>query len=152
MCFNCIFAHFIFLCTCILYTYVDKSAMTSIKHSIYIDNEHTVYEFHMYVKIVIICWVPALYIHIWQKAYFRRLATRCNDFHRPFTRYAKWRVLHAPGMLWTFSPSPRVSNPDLHHDTGVTHVPWSMTGSLTSGFLWFWYRGKRFRYCRCMRN
>ena len=35
MCFNCIFAHFIFLC--ILFTYVDKSATTSIKDYIYND-------------------------------------------------------------------------------------------------------------------
>ena len=35
MCFNCIFAHFIFLCTCILFTYVDKAATTSIEYYIY---------------------------------------------------------------------------------------------------------------------
>ena len=31
-------------------------------------------------------------------------------------------------------PSPRVSDPDKHHGTCVTHVPWCMKGSLTSGF------------------
>ena len=30
---------------------------------------------------------------------------------------------HAPGMLGTFSPSPQVSDPDMHHGTCVTHVP-----------------------------
>ena len=44
--------------------------------------------------------------------------------------------VHAPGMPGTFSPSPQVSDPDMHHGTCVTHVPWCMSGSLTSGFLW----------------
>ena len=30
---------------------------------------------------------------------------------------------HAPGMLGTFSPSPQLNDPDLHHGTCVTHVP-----------------------------
>ena len=35
---------------------------------------------------------------------------------------------------------------------GITHVPWCMPGSLTSGFLWWWRRGKTLpRYWR-MRN
>ena len=51
---------------------------------------------------------------------------------------------HAPGMPGTFSPSPPVSDPDMHHGTCVTHVPWCMPGSLTSGFLWNRRRGKTF--------
>ena len=43
---------------------------------------------------------------------------------------------HAPVMPGTFSPPPRVSDPDMHHGTCVTHVPWCMPGSLTSGFIW----------------
>ena len=43
---------------------------------------------------------------------------------------------HAPEMPETFSPSPQVSDPDMHHGTCITHVPWCMPGSLTSGFLW----------------
>ena len=39
-------------------------------------------------------------------------------------------------MPGTFSPPPRVSDPDMHHGTCVTHVPWCMSGSLTSVFLW----------------
>ena len=42
---------------------------------------------------------------------------------------------HAPGMPGTFSPPQQVSDPDMHHGTCVTHVPWCMPGSLTSGFL-----------------
>ena len=51
---------------------------------------------------------------------------------------------HAPGMPGTFSPSPQVSDPDMHHGTCVTHVPWCMPGSLTSGFLWNRRREKTF--------
>ena len=51
---------------------------------------------------------------------------------------------HAPGMLGAFFPSPQVSNPDMHHGTCVTHVPWCMPGSLTSGLLWHRRRGKTF--------
>ena len=51
---------------------------------------------------------------------------------------------HAPGMPGTFSPSLQASDPDMHHGTCVTHVPWCMLGSLTSGFLWNRRRGKTF--------
>ena len=50
----------------------------------------------------------------------------------------------APGMPRTFSLSPQVSDPDMHHGTCVTHVPWCMPGSLTSGFLWNRRRGETF--------
>ena len=70
----------------------------------------------------------------------------------PLTRYAKLRVAHAPGMPETFFPPPWISDPDMHHGTCVTHVPWCMPGSLTSGFLWSRWRGKRSRHSRCMRN
>ena len=55
--------------------------------------------------------------------------------HGPIIRYPKLRVAHAPGMPGTFSPATAVSDPDTHHGTCVTHVPWCMSGSLTSGFL-----------------
>ena len=51
---------------------------------------------------------------------------------------------HAPGMPGTFSSSPQVSDPDMHHGTCVTHVPWCMPGSLTNGFLWNRRRGETF--------
>ena len=55
------------------------------------------------------------------------------------------------GLPGTFSP-PRVSDPIMHHGTCVTHVPWCMPGSLSSGFLWSWWRKKRSRHSRRMRN
>ena len=72
--------------------------------------------------------------------------------HGPLARYVYLRVAHAPGMPGTFSPPPRVSDPDMHHGTCVMHVPWCMPGSLTSGFLWSRWRGKRSRHSRRMRN
>ena len=55
-------------------------------------------------------------------------------------------------MAGTFYPLPRVSDPDMHRGTCVTHVPWCMLGSLTSGFLWRRWRGKRSRHSWRMRN
>ena len=34
----------------------------------------------------------------------------------------------------------------------ITHVPWCMPGSLTCGFLWSRWRGKRSWHSRCIRN
>ena len=58
--------------------------------------------------------------------------------HWPFTRYVKLRAVHASGMPGTFprgrlQRKPLVSNPDMHHDTCVTHVPWCMSGSISRG-------------------
>ena len=50
----------------------------------------------------------------------------------PLVRYVKLWVVHALGMPGTFSPPPRFCDPDMHHGTCVTHVPWCMSGSLTS--------------------
>ena len=50
------------------------------------------------------------------------------------------------------SPPQRVSNPDMHQGTCVTHVPWCMPGSLTNGFLSSRWQWKRSRYSRRMSN
>ena len=76
----------------------------------------------------------------------------CERHHGPLARYVKFRVPHALGMPGTLSPPLQLSNPDMHHGTCVTHVPWCMPGSLTSGFLWNRWRGKRSRHSRRMRN
>ena len=70
----------------------------------------------------------------------------------PLSRYVQLRVAHAPGMLGTLSPPPRISDPDMHHGTCVTHVPWCMPGSLTSGFFWSRWWGKRSRHSRSMHS
>ena len=66
-------------------------------------------------------------------------------YHGALTKYAKLRVAHAPGMPGTFfsQNKPRVSDPFMHHGTGVIHVPWCMPGSLTNGFLWRRWQEKR---------
>ena len=58
------------------------------------------------------------------------------------TRYVKLWVAHVPGEPGTFSSAPRVNDPEMHHGTCVTHVPWCMPGPLPSGFLWTVGRGE----------
>ena len=68
-----------------------------------------------------------------------------TDTHQwAFCQIRKIAGAHAPRMPGTFSPSPQVRDPDMHHGTCVTHVPWCMPGSLTSGFLWNRRRGNTF--------
>ena len=67
--------------------------------------------------------------------------------HGPLARYVKLRVAHAPGMPGTF-----LHHPDMHHGTCVKQLPWCMLGSLTSGFLWSWWREKLSQHSRRMRN
>ena len=63
--------------------------------------------------------------------------------HGPLAGYVKLRVAHAPGMPVTFTLPPWVSDPDIHHATCAPHEPRCRSGSLTSGFLWSRWRGKR---------
>ena len=72
--------------------------------------------------------------------------------HGPLARYVKLWVAHVPGMPGTFSPPLRVSDPDMNHGTCLTHVPWFMLGSLTNGFLWSRWQGKRSRLSWRMHN
>ena len=57
-------------------------------------------------------------------------------WHGPLASYVKLQFALAltPGMPITFFPPPWVSDPDMHHDRCVTHVPWCMPGSLTVSF------------------
>ena len=93
------------------------------------------------------CWINIEYIAI--AVLIRKVSHQCSW---ALTRYAKSCVAHAPGMPGTFSPPSRVSDPDMHHDTCVTHVPWCMPGSLTSGFLWSRWLGNHSRHSRRMHN
>ena len=70
----------------------------------------------------------------------------------PLARHVTLRVAHAPGMPGRFSPPSRVSYPDMHHCTCMTHVPWYMPGSLNSGSLYFRSRGKHSRHSGHMCN
>ena len=69
------------------------------------------------------------------------ITNHTSESNGPLTRYVKLGFAHAPG---TISPPPWVSDPNMHHDTCVTHVPWCMSGSLTNDFLWNLVAGKTF--------
>ena len=71
------------------------------------------------------------------------------DVHSIVKSWASYKIrtiagAHAPGIPGTFSPPPRVSDPDMHQGTCVTHVLWCMPGSLTTVFLWIRRQGKTF--------
>ena len=97
---------------------------------------------------------PYLFCERWKTQQFNKQnrGLRRPLEHGPLARYVLLRVAHAPGMPGMFSPPPRVYDPDMHHGTCVTQVPWCMPGSLTRGFLWSRWWGKRSRHSRCMRN
>ena len=76
----------------------------------------------------------------------------CSRANGPLARHIKLQVAHAPRMSETFSPPPRVSDPDMHHSTYVTYMSWCMPGSLPSDLLWSRWWGKRSRHSRHMRN
>ena len=75
-----------------------------------------------------------------------------NWFTWAYCQIRKIAGAHASGMPGAFSPPARVSYPDMHHGTCVTHVPWCMPWSLTGGFHGSRWRGKRSRHSRRMRN
>ena len=86
---------------------------------------------------------------IWYQLCSLLLLNHPTPTHGPLDRHVKFWDAHAPGM---FSPLPWVSDPNMHHSTCVMHVPWCMQGSLTSGFFWSRWQGKRSRYSQHMRN
>ena len=72
-------------------------------------------------------------------------------YRRFVSQWASCQILKIAGCACAGNAPPlRVSDPDMHHGTCVTHVPWCMSGSLTSGFLWIRWWGKRSRHSRCM--
>ena len=90
----------------------------------------------------------------------KMLINTCGFLHKicvglacvPLTRYVKLRDTHALRTPGTVFPPSWVSDPDMHHGACVMNVPWCMPGSLTSGFLWSRWRGKRSRHSRRMCN
>ena len=89
-------------------------------------------------------------IHVMSECSWYALIGLCH--HRPLARYIELRVAHAVGMPGTYSPPPRVSDPDMHHGKCATHVPWYMLGSLTIGFLVNRWWEKRSRHSQHMHN
>ena len=98
--------------------------------------------------VMVMAWCPLSAIALRESLLIQMtIAIMCH-----WASYAQLRVAHAPGMPGTLSPPPRVSDPDMHPGTCVTHVPGCMSGSLTRGFHWCLWRGKRSRHSRCMHN
>ena len=83
-----------------------------------------------------------------------RMALKLIILTEIWNRWSRQRMInsHAPGMQGTFSPPPRFRNPDIHHGTCVTHVPWCMPISLNNSFIWSRWWGKRSRHSRRMHN
>ena len=96
----------------------------------------------------------------WFKTPSRPLWRHCNVEceisvpynHGPLTSSERLWVANAPGRRERFLRHRVVSDSDMHHGTCVTRVPWCMPGSLTSGFLWIRWRGKRSRHSRRRSN
>ena len=53
----------------------------------------------------------------WASYQIRKIA---DCVHGPLIRYVKLRIAHAPGMPGSFSPQPRVSDPDMHQGAAGT--------------------------------
>ena len=77
-----------------------------------------------------------------------------SEHQQKWTSYQIWKIVDCAcaGNAGNVFPPPRVSDPDMHHGTCVTHVPWCMSGSLTSSSLLNRWRRKRSWYSRRMRN
>ena len=97
----------------------------------------------MIVSLISSLWLSTFYNVLKKKRWnICQFSTHCTwgqiHHHGPLTRYVKLRVAHAPGRPGTFSPPPTsrkplVSDTGMHQGTCVTHVPWCILGSLTSG-------------------
>ena len=81
-------------------------------------------------------YVWSIYIMSWASYQIRKIAGCAN----------------APGMPGTFSPPPQFSNPDIHHGTCITHMPWCMLGSQTRGVPWSRCCGKCSQHFPRMHN
>ena len=73
-----------------------------------------------------------------------RYPATSSSSHGPLTRYAKFAgcaCARNAGNIYIyiyiphhrFQSKPLASDPDMHHGTCVTHVPWCMSGELTRG-------------------
>ena len=70
------------------------------------------------------------HILIWLRVMYWSGIGKMSHLHGPLARYVKLWVVHAPGMQGTFSPPSRVSDPNMHHGTYVTHVLLCTPGTL----------------------
>ena len=133
-------------------------------HVIHPPKERAIYSYLKYHITWVTLKVVDTHSNWWQMNPFTEVFTTTGPwqdisrFHEPLARYVKLRFAKCTGTAGKVFPPPRVSHPGMHRGTCVTaitavqHVPWCMPGSLTNGFLWSRWRGKRSRHSRCMRN
>ena len=97
----------------------------------------------------LVCWLEHKILYNQSKIQVSFLLLFSRE---PLIRYVKVWVAHAPGRPGTFSLSPRVNDHDMHHRSMRDARTLLHLGSLTSGFLWSRWRGKRSRHSRRMCN
>ena len=97
----------------------------------------------------------------WSPAWYMRSvnSNRCICVHKwkQITPWTSYKIRKIAGCACARNagnvfPTTSESDPHMHHGTYLTHVPCCMLGSLTSGFPWCRWRGKRSRHSRCMRS
>ena len=76
-----------------------------------------------------------------------KMAASFSRLQRASCQICKIGVAPAPGMSGTFSPSPRLSDPDMQHGTYERDV---MHGGIAN--LWFLLKWMAGKHTRCMRN
>ena len=82
------------------------------------------------------------HIHLWYRTTLvqgiGRFSMRALSSYLPLASCQMHKIVGcaSAGSAGNVFPPPRFSDPDMHQGTCVTHVPWCMLGSLTSGFLW----------------
>ena len=77
--------------------------------------------------------------------------------HKTKDPWASYQIRKIAGCAYAgnagnVSPPPPISNPDMHPSTYVTHVPWCMPGSRTSGLIWIRCGEDLSSISGCMRN
>ena len=86
-----------------------------------------------YLPVAFCFYQPIWPGHQWADCSISLSRTGHARSHGPLDRYIKLRVRMRRECREHF---PRVSDRDMHHGTCVTHMPWCMPESLTSGIFW----------------
>ena len=110
----------------------------------FVSNHHQLLRLCITLFRLVIKNIASLHHHLFSKIPSQR-TSNVKNVPMCLDRYVQLRFAH------TFSP-PWVGDPDMHHGTCLTHVPWNMPESLINGFLWKRWRGKRSRHSRYMHN
>ena len=88
--------------------------------------------------------IPHWWVWIYQHIAWYVSIDRTRDHHGPLTRYAKLRVVHAPGMPGTFSWPPTANQRSRHESRHVRHARAVTHVGIANSQWW----GKRSRHSR----